>query len=169
MIVGASDAPEASRLAFASKSKHTCGMSTSRVASLGEYLRDQRRLAELSLRQLAQEADVSNPYLSQVERGLRKPSAEVLNKIAGALQISAEHLYVRAGLLDEESAPPLGTSAAIQSDPALTHRQRQTLLDIYTAFVQQNEDQDDLPSSATSGAPQTDVPEDGYASTKEQK
>lgn len=114
-------------------------MSTSRVASLGEYLREQRRSAELSLRQLAQEAGVSNPYLSQVERGLRKPSADVLNRIAGALQISAEHLFVRAGLLEEEDDGPATTETVIKADPALTARQRRALLEIYAAFVAQNE------------------------------
>ena len=113
-------------------------MSTSRVASLGEYLREQRRAAELSLRELAREAGVSNPYLSQVERGLRKPSAEVLNKIAGALQISAEHVFVQAGLLDQEPAAPVTTEAVINADPALTPRQRRTLLEVYAAFVAQN-------------------------------
>jgi transcriptional regulator with XRE-family HTH domain len=113
-------------------------VSTSRVASLGEYLRDQRRAAELSLRELARETGVSNPYLSQVERGLRKPSAEVLNKIAGALQISAEHLFVQAGLLDEPPAAPETTESAINADPALTVRQRRALLDVYAAFVAQN-------------------------------
>ena len=88
-------------------------MSTSRVASLGEYLREQRNAAELSLRQLAEQAGVSNPYLSQVERGLRKPSAEVLNKIATALQISSEHLYIRAGLLDKVNTIAGGKPAGL--------------------------------------------------------
>jgi transcriptional regulator with XRE-family HTH domain len=113
-------------------------VSTSRVASLGEYLREQRRAAELSLRELAREAGVSNPYLSQVERGLRKPSAEVLNKIAGALQISAEHLFVQAGLLDERLETRASTEAVINADPVLTPRQRRTLLEVYAAFVAQN-------------------------------
>jgi transcriptional regulator with XRE-family HTH domain len=113
-------------------------VSTSRVASLGDYLRDQRRAAELSLRELARETGVSNPYLSQVERGLRKPSAEVLNKIAGALQISAEHLFVQAGLLDETPVPRETTESVINADPALTARQRRALLDVYAAFVAQN-------------------------------
>jgi transcriptional regulator with XRE-family HTH domain len=149
-------------------------VSTSPVASLGEYLREQRKGAQLSLRQLADQAGVSNPYLSQVERGLRKPSAEVLNKIAAALQISAEHLFVQAGLLDEESMPVPQTVAAIKADPALTARQRQTLLDIYSAFVEQNgvgADVDDTAprepqSGADLGAQPTDVPT-GHATTKE--
>ena len=124
-------------------------MSTSRVASLGEYLREQRSTAQMSLRQLAEQAGVSNPYLSQVERGLRKPSAEVLNKIASALQISSEHLYVRAGLLDEDSAALPDVVVAIQVDPVLTSRQRQTLLDVYQAFMAMN---------MTPDAPVEDVP-----------
>ncbi len=152
-------------------------MSTSRVASLGEYLRDQRKVAQLSLRQLAEQAGVSNPYLSQVERGLRKPSAEVLNKIAAALQISAEHVYVRAGLLDDDSAQLPQVVASIHADPVLTSRQRQTLLDIYGAFVEQNRaltepgdaasvPASETPSSADDGAQPTDVP-DGHAGKKE--
>jgi transcriptional regulator with XRE-family HTH domain len=144
-------------------------VSTSRVASLGEYLREQRNTAELSLRQLAEQAGVSNPYLSQVERGLRKPSAEVLNKIATALQISSEHLYIRAGLLDEESTPMPQVMAAIQADPALTARQRQSLLDIYAAFVAQNVGEPivvDVHTGATNGAEPSAVPV-GRASEKE--
>ena len=145
-------------------------VSTSRVASLGEYLREQRGAAQLSLRQLAEQAGVSNPYLSQVERGLRKPSAEVLNKIASALQISSEHLYVRAGLLDEDSAALPKVVVAIQVDPSLTARQRQTLLDIYQAFVVQNgssdsQDADEAPR-VTSDANPTDVSA-GHESEKE--
>lgn len=144
-------------------------VSTSRVASLGEYLREQRNAAELSLRQLAEQAGVSNPYLSQVERGLRKPSAEVLNKIATALQISAEHLYIRAGLLDEESSPLPQVLAAIQADPKLTARQRHTLLDVYAAFVAQNASEPivaDVHSAAPNGADPSAVPA-GHASKKE--
>jgi transcriptional regulator with XRE-family HTH domain len=112
---------------------------SAKVGSLGEYLREQRRSAELSLRELAREAGVSNPYLSQVERGLRKPSAEVLHKIAGALQISAAHLFVQAGLLDESAESVATTQAVINADPALTPRQRRTLVEIYSAFVAQNQ------------------------------
>ena len=145
-------------------------VSTSRVASLGEYLREQRSAAQLSLRQLAEQAGVSNPYLSQVERGLRKPSAEVLNKIASALQISSEHLYVRAGLLDEDSAALPKVVVAIQVDPSLTARQRQTLLDIYQAFVAQNgpsdsQDADEAPRVSNDANP-TDVSA-GHESEKE--
>ncbi len=103
-----------------------------KVTDLGDYLREQRQAARLSIRQLATLAGVSNPYLSQVERGLRKPSAEVLQQIAKGLRISAEALYVRAGILDSEGRPDV--EAAIGADPALTDRQRRALLDIYASF-----------------------------------
>jgi transcriptional regulator with XRE-family HTH domain len=107
------------------------------TAKLGEYIREQRNAAEISLRQLAKAADVSNPYLSQVERGLRKPSAEILARIAAGLRISAESLYVRAGILEER----LGDHTvleAIAEDQTLTERQRRALLEIYTAFQTEN-------------------------------
>lgn len=105
---------------------------------LGDYLREQRESAKLSLRQLAEAAGVSNPYLSQVERGLRKPSAEVLQQIAKGLRISAEALYVRAGLL-EDHGDRIQVETAVLADPHLTERQRQVLLDIYTTFRTENE------------------------------
>lgn len=105
------------------------------VESLGDYLRDQRTQAQMSLRQLAELADVSNPYLSQIERGLRKPSAEVLQQIAKALRISAESLYVRAGILDAESGGVPLVEDAIDRDPRLTARQKAALRDIYRSFV----------------------------------
>ena len=107
------------------------------MATVGEYIREQRAAAKLSLRQLAQAADVSNPYLSQVERGLRKPSAEILAQIAKALQISAESLYVRAGILEPRQGDPSVTEA-LASDSTLTDRQRQSLLEIYAAFQSEN-------------------------------
>jgi transcriptional regulator with XRE-family HTH domain len=107
------------------------------MASVGEYIREQRAAAQLSLRQLAQAADVSNPYLSQVERGLRKPSAEILAQIAKALQISAESLYVRAGILEPRQGDP-SVTAALAGDSTLTDRQRQSLLEIYAAFQSEN-------------------------------
>lgn len=100
--------------------------------SLGRFIRDQRRQARLSLRKLAQLAGVSNPYLSQIERGLKKPSAEILQGIAKALRISAETLYVKAGILEAEKAGD--TVAAITTDPALTERQKQALVQIYESF-----------------------------------
>lgn len=107
------------------------------MASVGEYIREQRAAAQLSLRQLAQAADVSNPYLSQVERGLRRPSAEILAQIAKALQISAESLYLRAGILEPRQGDP-SVTAALASDSTLTDRQRQSLLEIYAAFQSEN-------------------------------
>ena len=108
-----------------------------KVSELGDYLREQRQSAKLSLRQLAEVAGVSNPYLSQVERGLRKPSAEVLQQIAKGLRISAEALYVRAGLL-EERGDRIEVEAAVLADPLLTERQRRVLLDIYETFRTEN-------------------------------
>jgi transcriptional regulator with XRE-family HTH domain len=105
------------------------------VGGLGEYLREQRRQAQMSLRQLAEQADVSNPYLSQIERGLRRPSAEVLSQIAKALRISAESLYVRAGILDLDESGARMVEDAIALDPRLTERQKTALLDIYRSFV----------------------------------
>ena len=107
------------------------------MASVGEYIREQRSAAQLSLRQLATAAGVSNPYLSQVERGLRRPSAEILAQIAKALEISSESLYIRAGILE----PRLGdasVTAALANDPTLTDRQRKSLLEIYAAFQTEN-------------------------------
>jgi len=121
-------------------------MATLRVRELGEYIREQRETAKVSLRQLAKVAGVSNPYLSQIERGLRKPSAEILQQIAKALRISAETLYVRAGILDER----LGDSdvaAAVLRDAQLTERQKQVLLDIYQTFCHENDRQDAHPAN----------------------
>ena len=112
-------------------------MATIDVHALGEYIREQRTTAEVSLRQLAKSAGVSNPYLSQVERGLKKPSAEILGQIAGALRISAETLYVRAGLLEARDGDAAVTEA-ITADETLTERQRQVLLEIYAAFQKEN-------------------------------
>ncbi|MCH1865984.1 helix-turn-helix domain-containing protein [Nocardioides sp. CFH 31398] len=108
------------------------------VESLGDYLRDQRVTAQLSLRQLAEQAGVSNPYLSQIERGLRRPSAEVLQQIAKALRISAEQLYVRAGIVDPANGMGGSVELSILGDPALTERQKQSLLDVYASFVATN-------------------------------
>jgi transcriptional regulator with XRE-family HTH domain len=107
------------------------------VAGLGEYIREQRDQAQMSLRQLAEAANVSNPYLSQVERGLRKPSGEILHRIAQGLRISAESLYVRAGILTEREGDEAVTTA-IAADSTLTERQRTTLLQIYAAFQSEN-------------------------------
>ena len=107
---------------------------TNKVRELGAFIREQRKSAELSLRNLANLAGVSNPYLSQIERGLRKPSAEILQAIAKALRISAETLYVKAGILEERD-DDLGT--AILADRTLTEKQRRALLEIYRSFRQE--------------------------------
>ena len=104
-----------------------------RVSSIGEYIRQQREQAKISLRQLASAAGVSNPYLSQIERGLRRPSAEILQQIAKGLRISAEALYVQAGIL-EDRRPDSGVRAAVLADPELAERQKQVLLEIYESF-----------------------------------
>jgi len=104
-----------------------------RLRDLGEFIRDQRVRDRLSLRKLSEMAGISNPYLSQIERGLRKPSAEILQGIAKGLRISAETLYVRAGILDEEG-PGSDLEPAIVADPHLTERQKQTLIEIYRSF-----------------------------------
>jgi transcriptional regulator with XRE-family HTH domain len=110
-----------------------------RLRDLGEFIRDQRRSARLSLRKLSEAAGISNPYLSQIERGLRKPSAEILQAIARGLRISAETLYVRAGILDERSADDLpDLVVVIDRDPTLTDRQKQVLVEIYRSFQTEN-------------------------------
>jgi len=109
------------------------GMATLTVSSLGDYIREQRESAQVSLRQLARSAGVSNPYLSQIERGMKKPSAEILQQIAKGLRISAETLYVRAGILDEQHGPG-DVVAAVLSDPSLGERHKRVLLDIYQSL-----------------------------------
>jgi transcriptional regulator with XRE-family HTH domain len=107
-------------------------------ADIGEFIREQRQTAKLSLRRLADEAGVSNPYLSQIERGLRKPSAEILQQLAKALRISAEQLYVQAGLLEHRGTSQ-AVEAAVVSDAAITERQKHVLLDIYASFLVENQ------------------------------
>jgi transcriptional regulator with XRE-family HTH domain len=122
------------------------------VRNLGDYIREQRSAAQISLRQLAKAAGVSNPYLSQIERGLRKPSAEILQQIAKALRISAEALYVQAGILDERYGDS-DVPTAVLADAAITERQKQVLLEIYDSFRHEN-------------AERTDVDVDGSAETQ---
>jgi transcriptional regulator with XRE-family HTH domain len=110
---------------------------TTAASDIGSFIRAQREAAQVSVRQLAEKAGVSNPYLSQIERGLRKPSADVLNQIAKALRVSAEVLYVQAGILEPSATSEVRD--AIVTDTAITERQKQVLLDIYTSFAQQNE------------------------------
>jgi transcriptional regulator with XRE-family HTH domain len=107
-----------------------------RLHDLGEFIRDQRRTARLSLRKLSELAGISNPYLSQIERGLRKPSAEILQSIARALRISAETLYVRAGILEARDGE-LDLVGEILRDTTISERHKQTLVDIYRTFQQQ--------------------------------
>jgi transcriptional regulator with XRE-family HTH domain len=107
------------------------------VDALGDFIRSQRQLAKLSLRDLAERARVSNPYLSQIERGLHAPSMRVLSSIAAALGLSAETLLAQAGLLDEEETAGT-TEAAIRSDEALSDEQKQALLAVYRSYVAAN-------------------------------
>ena len=107
------------------------------VNSIGEYIREQREQAKISMRQLAQSAGVSNPYLSQIERGLRKPSADILQQIAKGLRISAEALYVQAGILEDRPADS-GVRSALLADPQLSERQKQVLMEIYESFRREN-------------------------------
>ena len=106
-----------------------------RVAELGAFIKAQREVTSMSVRRLADLAGVSNPYLSQIERGLRRPSADILQQIAKALHVSAEQLYVRAGILDPESAVQMAVPDAISRDERLTPEQKQSLLTIYESFV----------------------------------
>ncbi len=106
-----------------------------RLADVGEFIRNQREAASMSVRRLAEAANVSNPYLSQIERGLRRPSAEKLQQIAKALKISVETLYVRAGILPDDESEAIGVREAIGSDKELTPEQKQALLNVYESFV----------------------------------
>ena len=121
----------------------------SRLRDLGEFIRDQRRNARLSLRKLSELAGISNPYLSQIERGLRKPSAEILQAIARALRISSETLYVRAGILEERDADA-DLVEGIMQDRTLTEGQKQALVEIYRSFQRESVD-DGETSNADSG------------------
>lgn len=113
------------------------------LRDVGDYIREQRRAAQVSVRELAKAAGVSNPYLSQIERGLRKPSAEILQQIAKALRISAEQLYVQAGILTERVGDDTVTTA-ILGDTGLTERQKQVLLEIYESFRRENATREDV-------------------------
>lgn len=109
------------------------------LSPLGEFIREQRNRASLSLRRLSELAGISNPYLSQIERGLRRPSAEILQQIARALRISAETLYVRAGILEARPDQPDLTGEVLR-DPYLTEDQKEVLIRIYASFRHQNAD-----------------------------
>ena len=135
-----------------------------RVSSIGEYIKDQREQAKISLRQLAAAAGVSNPYLSQIERGLRRPSAEILQQIAKGLRISAEALYVQAGILEDRPADS-GVRAAVLAEPELTERQKQVLLEIYDSFRKEAATLREQAAAAEAGLgevpPVQDTPGDG--------
>jgi len=109
-----------------------------RWRDVGDFIREQRRMAELSLRRLSDLAGVSNPYLSQIERGLRRPSAEILQQIARALEISAETLYIRAGFLEEHADAEADLRQAIRIDRILTETQKATLIRVYESFLLEN-------------------------------
>jgi transcriptional regulator with XRE-family HTH domain len=112
--------------------------------SLGDIIRRQRELRRLPLRKFAELAGISNPYLSQIERGLRAPSERVVATIARSLEMNADELYGLAGILVDDEAVPSGVPAAIEADPALTPRQRRALLGVYEALVAANPDQRQL-------------------------
>jgi transcriptional regulator with XRE-family HTH domain len=119
------------------------------LTDLGEFIRSQREVARISVRRLAELTGVSNPYLSQIERGLRKPSADVLQQIAKGLSISAETLYVQAGILDPDRTTPRTTVVeSIEADVLLTTDQKVSLVAVYQSFVHQNA----TPSPASGGA-----------------
>lgn len=102
---------------------------------LGAFIRSQRELAKMSIRKLAEVADVSNPYLSQIERGVRRPSAEILQQVANALRISVESLYVRAGILPDDARSVSTVPEAIDADPHLSPEQKQALRNVYDSFL----------------------------------
>jgi transcriptional regulator with XRE-family HTH domain len=129
-----------------------------KVLDVGRFIREQRTAARLSVRKLAQLAGVSNPYLSQIERGLRRPSAEILNAIAKALRISAETLYVKAGILDDRR-DPADLVTAILADGSITERQKEALVQIYRSFREETDRRREarrkgLPTAPDGGAPE---------------
>jgi transcriptional regulator with XRE-family HTH domain len=126
-------------------------------SQVGDFIRTQRSAAQVSLRELARAAGVSNPYLSQVERGLRKPSAEILSQIARGLKISAETLYEQAGILDRRSGTA-GTVAAIRADEALSERHKAVLLELYDTYAREHAAQAGREQAATTTAPTADTP-----------
>nr|WP_218862713.1 helix-turn-helix transcriptional regulator [Actinopolyspora biskrensis] len=133
---------------------------------MGSYIRAQRDTAQISLRQLAKRAGVSNPYLSQVERGLRRPSAEILQQIAKALRISAEALYVQAGIMEPRSGGPV--AEAILADTELSERQKQALLDIHASFRRENRPGTEAVASEKGADGVTTVPAEAVGSEFEE-
>jgi transcriptional regulator with XRE-family HTH domain len=114
-----------------------------RNLSLGDYIRRQRQLANISLRKVAQQSGISAAVLKEIEEGLRNPSRTIVQSIAGALRLSAETLYLQAGVLDPQDVEEMGTVHEIRRDPSLTQRQRETLIEIYEAFCALNRSQDE--------------------------
>jgi transcriptional regulator with XRE-family HTH domain len=123
------------------------------LGSLGEFIAAQRRSAQLTLRQLAEQTGISNPYLSQIERGLRRPSAEVLQQLSKALRVSAETLYVRAGILDPDDHAVTSVEMAVLADTAITERQKRVLIDVYASFVKENESAESDPTTSPDQPP----------------
>ncbi len=121
-----------------------------RWLDLGSFIREQRGSARLSLRRLSELAGISNPYLSQIERGLRRPSAEILQQIAKALRISAETLYVQAGILEPPSGSP-DLTRAIMADQSISEEQKQALVRIYLSFRREHEDERGAPDAGRAG------------------
>ena len=138
-------------------------MSPVNVPAIGSYIREQREQAKISLRQLAQAAGVSNPYLSQIERGLRRPSADILQQIARGVRISAEALYVQAGFLEDRPPGP-GVHDAVLADPELTERQKQMLLEVYDSFRTEAAARNQTVLVGETMPPDETVPEDEAAS-----
>ncbi len=136
------------------------------VNSIGEYIREQREQARISMRQLAQQAGVSNPYLSQIERGLRKPSADILQQIAKGLRISAEALYVQAGILEDRPSDS-GVRLALLADSELSERQKQVLMEIYESFRRENAAAAEA-ASAARAEDAGEVPQAGQADQADQ-
>jgi len=128
-----------------------------RWKSVGEFIRSQRRVADMSLRQLSNLAKVSNPYLSQIERGIYKPSAEVLKAIADALQIRSETLFARAGFIDEEAhRGPSDVERAVRSDPRLSTEQKRSIISIYRSFIGDVEASEKPPAQPSARSPKQD-------------
>ncbi len=132
-----------------SESKHPDEAGTEKPSKVdgghvGEFIKQQRERANLSLRRLAERAEVSNPYLSQIERGIRRPSAEILKRVSRALEISAETLYTRAGLIEEGTSAPTVVEA-VEADRALSPRQKQVILDLYRALIEAGTLSDEQP------------------------
>lgn len=144
------------------------GMVGTTVASLGDYLKEQRLDSRLSLRQLADMTGVSNPYLSQIERGLRRPSAQVLQQLSKALRVSADQLYTRAGIVGLDDLTGGTVEIAVLNDPLLTERQKQSLLDVYSSFLALNAQtvRDEITTGTEAPA---DVPHDSQSAGSTEK